>query len=61
MKQVIKVKVEVPDRSRPGSFRHVYSNTIEVDDSVSFDYSLVLKALKMMYPFESVFISFQIS
>lgn len=60
MKQRLRVKVEVPDYAKNNSFRNLYENVIEIDDSVSFDYSIVVKSLKMLYPYDNSFITFVI-
>lgn len=60
MKQRLRIKVEVPDYAKNNSFRNLYENVIEIDDSVNFDYSIVVKSLKLLYPYDNSFITFVI-
>lgn len=50
MNKYIVIKVEVPDRSRPGEFKTLYSNRILVDENLSFPYSQVLSTMRFLYP-----------
>lgn len=60
MRQRLKIDVLKPNRNSPGSFSELYSNSIDVDDSIDFDYSALIKAFKLLYPFDGVTISFSI-
>lgn len=60
MKKRLKISVERPDRNAPGSFVRLYCNEIFIDDGVTFDYAVVLKAMSCLYPYEDAIVTFSI-
>lgn len=43
------ILVTCADNVRTGDFKELYRNTIELDDSISFDYSKVIEVLTLLY------------
>ena len=61
MKQRIIIRVEKTDPLKAGSFVEIYRNSVETDDSLSFDFSTMIKALSILYASQKPIISFSIS
>lgn len=46
----ILISVKKPDKFKIGQVKTCLSQTVELDDSISFDYCLIEKALNVLFP-----------
>lgn len=53
----IKICVSRPSRSKTGDFNAIYTNVIEINDCLNFDYSVVVNALNVLYPYKDKIVS----
>lgn len=53
----LKIRLEVPDAIKAGHTRVVYTNTIDVSESLSFDYETLICGLKLLYPYKNLVIN----
>lgn len=60
MKQHIKVIVQSPDKIKAGQFREELRRNIEVDDALNFDFTTLLKGLRLMFFNKEIFINLTI-
>lgn len=57
--KTIKIKVLKVDSQNQSLFKELYRNTVCISSDLSFDYSLIERALNVLYP--SCFIEFSVS
>lgn len=56
----LKIKVTCADSHRAGEFQTLYQNTLNVDDSMIFDYQKVIDVLTLLYKKKSPIIEFKL-
>lgn len=49
MKQTLLVRVEVPKVSQPDKMQELFRNNIQLDDSLNFDYHLLIQGIKLLF------------
>ena len=56
----LRISVELPHPSKNGQFINLYRNQIDVDSSLDFDYQMVVKTLRLLYPQKGAIINFSL-
>ena len=49
-----------PDRIRTGNFKEIYRNTLDLNESVSIPFELLIKAFKTLYPYNDLMVNFSL-
>lgn len=60
MKQAIQIIVTEPDRFKVCKFKELFRNTIELDDSLSYDYQGMIKGLRLLFQNKHIIINLNI-
>lgn len=58
---LLKISVERLNAPLDGSYREVYCNSLEFDDSVSIPFNQLYESLRILYPYENVVINFKLA
>ena len=49
-KRAIKIKVLVNDPLKAGEFKEVFRQVVDLDENISFDYNLVERTFRLLFP-----------
>lgn len=59
-KQTLKIRVEESDKRCAGAFKELLRNSIDLDDSVRYDYNGLVDGLHLLYPNKEIVIHLSI-
>lgn len=60
MDKFINISLTRPDKMRTGTTKEIYRNSVQYDNAVTFPFSEIVRALKVLYPYPDLIINFQI-